>query len=226
MPVEYEISNLVFDYDKATYVDSIAIDNWIFGIFAGGAFKAQFTGTVSVDIGGRDVTKVKIFTEDSVYINESVTPTDYAFTETIGNFTWYEKNYVINVVKGQIYNLGTVYGFGRIRVRTPGIIVFNRPAGNDFDNAGYPTKYFYVPKGTTKIAYIDGEPQPRNGRGYLIPPGGTGLIRTATTAKDVYTVDVPTGQDGKVWTASFGHSSWSFVNIPNISALQLFSYTE
>ena len=104
--------------------------------------------------------------------------------------------------------------------------MFSTPAPNDFDNAQYPTKYFYVPKGTTKIAYNDGEPQPTNGRGYLVTPDGISLVRKATTAAGIYTVDVPKGQDGKVWKASFGHSSWSFANIPNISTLQFFKYTE
>ena len=226
LPVEYGIRNMVFDYDKAVYVDSIPIDAWKFGIFSGGYFKANYTGIFSIDMGGEGTTGVRIFTDDSIYVNENVSPTDFTFLENINGRKWSMKNYVINVVAGQVYNISTYYGFGRIRVRTPNIIIFNRPSPNDFDNAQYPNRYFYVPIGTKKIAYLDGEPQPMNGSGYLVTPDGISLVRTATTAKGIYTVDVPEGADGKVWTASFGHSNWSLSNIPNISALQRFSYKE
>lgn len=227
LPVEYGISNMVFNYDNATYIDSIPINAWSRGFFAGGQFKAKFTGTVSIDMGTQDQLNAKIFTEDSVFINEHLSTTNFTFTETLYGQTWSMKNYVINVVAGQTYNIGTsASGLGRIRVRTPGIIVFVPNNANDFDNSGYPMKYFYVPVGTTKIAYVDAESQPFNGRGYLIPPGGVGLIRTATSAANIYTVNVPAGMDGRVWKADMGHTGVTFNNIPNISTLQNFSYTE
>jgi len=226
LPVEYEISNMVFDYDKATFVDSIPINSWKYGIFSGARFKAQFTGKVSINIGAVGKTQAKIYTDDSIYINEPISKENSTFKEVVDGETWNTKNYQIDVTKGQIITLSTTYGWGRIKPITPGIILFSTPAPNDFDNAQYPTKYFYVPKGTTKIAYNDGEPQPTNGRGYLVTPDGISLVRKATTAAGIYTVDVPKGQDGKVWKASFGHSSWSFANIPNISTLQFFKYTE
>ena len=226
LPVEYPISNFVFDYNKATYVDSIPLDSWRFGIFSSGYFKATYTGTFSIDIGAQGTTKAKIFTDDSVYVGEDIGPKNFTFNEFIGTDKWNMKNYVINVVEGQTYSITTYYGFGRIKIITPEVIIFNKPSANDFDNAGYPIRYFYVPKGTTKIAYNDAELQPTNGRGYLIPPAGVGLIRSTTRAAGIYTVDVPEGSDGKVWTASFGHSSWSFANIPNISTLQYFNYSE
>lgn len=227
LPVEYEISNMVFDYDKATYIDSIPIGSWKYGLFASGDFKAQFTGVVSVDMGTIYGSQAKIYTDDSVYVNEALSSSNFTFNEIIDGRTWYMKNYKINVIAGQTYNVGSSpSGFSRVRMRTPNIILFLRNTADNFDNADFPLKYFYVPIGTTKIAYRDVEPQPMNTAGYLIPPGGVGLIRTKTSAANIYTVNVPTGMDGRVWKASFGHSGWSFVNIPNISTLQNFSYNE
>lgn len=226
LPVEYPISNMVFDYNNASYVDSIPLTAWRFGLFASGMFKAQFTGTVSVDMGGQFQSRLKIFTEDSVYINQLV-DTTRTFNETIEGQTWHMQNFTFNVVQGQTYNLSSFGGYGRVRVRTPNMVVFFRNRTDDFDNYGYPIKYFYVPKGITKIAYRDTEVQPLNGRGYLIAPGQTvGIVRTPTSAKDIYTVNVPAGADGQIWRASFGDANFTFLNIPNFYSLQNFSYTE
>jgi hypothetical protein len=112
-------------------------------------------------------------------------------------------------------------------MNTKGVnLFFTGNSSNDFDNAGYPNKYFYVPKGTTEIAFFDGEPEGTNGRGYLFTPDGVMLHRTKTTAKDIYTVSVPAGQDGKLWLANIGHSGFNLVNIPNVLSLQKFSYNE
>lgn len=226
LPTQYEISTLVYDYDKANYIDSMPLNAWRFGKFALGQFKAKITGMVSIDMGTQGATKAKIYTQDSVYLNEQIDSTNATFRETIDGQNWFMKNYVINVIAGQTYNVTPFGGFGRLRVRTPGIIIFQKTSPDDFDNYGYPAKYFYVPIGTKKIAYRDVETQPFNGRGYLVPPGGAGLVRTPTLAASIYTVDVPAGTDGKVWTAFFGHTGWSLNNIPNIFTLQKFSYTE
>lgn len=226
LPVQYNLSNFVFDYDKVVYTDTMPLDTWKYGVFASAFFKAPFTGSVSVNIGTQGTTQAKIFTEDSVYVNEPVSASNFTFSDNFDGQTWKTKTFTINVVQGQLYTVAATFGFNRIRMETPNIILFSNPHSNDFDNAQYPRKYFYVPLGTTKIAYQDAEPQPTNGNGYLIPPGGTGLIRTPTNAAGIYTVDVPAGKDGQVWEARFGHSSWSFQNIPNIAAYQKFSYTE
>lgn len=227
LPVEYSVSNFVFDYDKVIYTDSIPVDAWRFGIFSGGYFKANYTGIFSIDIGTRYSTTAKIFTDDSSYVHEDIDcKTNFDFTEQIVSDIWHEKNYKINVEEGKKYVIYATQGFARIRVRTPNIVFFTNPAPNDFDNSGYPIQYFYVPLGTIKIAYSDGEPQPMNGRGYIITPDGTALTRQSTSAANIYTVDVPKGMDGKVWKANFGHSGWFLINIPNIAALQPFKYTE
>ena len=227
-PIEYSLSNLQIDYDKAKYVDSVPNESWKFGMYAEAKFKAPFTGFVSINMGGeQNGTQVKIFTQDSIYKNELVNNLNYSFTEVIDGRTWYMKNYQIPVVAGQIFNIGTIGGFGRARMMTRNLILFQRSKPNDYDNAGYPVKYFYVPKGTTKIAYRDAEEQPTNYRGYLIAPGETvGIIRTPTTAQHIYTVDVPAGKDGQVWKAVFGHGDWNFTNIQSILTLQYFRYIE
>lgn len=228
LPVQFELSNFKFDYAKVGFVDSIPLTAWRFGLFAGARFKAKTNGFLSVDIGTRATSQAKIYTEDSSIVNESLDyNNNFAFAEIIGTDTWHMKNYNISVDSGKIYNLGTSPGgFGRVRIRTANINLFLTNGANDFDNAQYPIKYFYVPIGTTQIAYFDSEIQGLNSAGYLVTPTGAELIRQATNAAGVYTVNVPAGTDGKVWKARFGHSNWSFANIPNISSLQNFSYTE
>lgn len=227
-PVQYNISQLVFDYNKVTYLDTITGRGWWRGVYATGIFMAPITGNISVDVGTKFTTRFKVFTEDTVLINKFLNyDSAFDYSEFIFNDTWHMKNYTFPVTKGTIYYLATTEaGLGRVKMKSNNITMFFPNQGNDFDNSDYPIKYFYVPLGTTKIAYLDGYEQPTNGRGYLIPPGGTPQIRTATTAKDIYTVNVQPGQDGKVWRADFGHSSFSLVNIPNYSSLQNFSYTE
>lgn len=224
LPLEYGISTMVFNYDNSNYIDSTGNDIWRFGIRSTGYFKAKFTGVISVDIGSESASQLKIYTEDSTYISTAIGPANFTFTETFAARTWSMKNYVINVVAGQTYNIATSFGFGRVRMRTPGVILFTLNIPDDFDNYAYPIKYFYVPVGTTKIAYSDNQVQ-TTGTG-LIPPSGTVLTRTATSAAGIYTVNVPAGKDGQVWKMNMGHSGVTLVNIPNISTLQNFSYTE
>jgi hypothetical protein len=228
-PLDYTVSKFVFDYDKVTYTDSFPKDVWRFGIFAGGHFKAQFSGKVSVDMGGAAVAACKIYTDDSLIMSENVDTANATFIyhdQNVTDYAWYMKNYVFNVEKGKTYYLSARRNFSRLIINTPGVNLFFGNTGDDFDNAGYPNRYFYVPKGTKEIAFLDGEPEGLNGRGYLVTPDGVTLHRTKTTAKDIYTVLVPAGQDGKLWLANMGHSGVAFVNIPNITSLQKFSYEE
>jgi hypothetical protein len=228
-PLDYSISNMVFDYDRVVYTDSIPNDTWRFGIFAGAKFKAPFTGTVSIDMGGAGTTACKIYSDDSLFVSENIDSNNYSFIyhdPNLVGYVWHMKNFVFAVEEGKIYYISAVKDFSRVKINTAGINLFFGNTENDFDNAGYPIRYFYVPIGTKEIAFVDGEPEGMNGRGYLITANGETLHRLKTSSKDVYKVLVPKGQDGKIWTANFGHSGWGFNNIPNITSLQKFEYNQ
>ena len=101
-------------------------------------------------------------------------------------------------------------------INTP-IVLLSQVAPDDFDNYGQPERYFYVPIGTTEIAFFD-----NIGGGNLVTSTGQVLTRIATNIPKVFKVTVPAGQDGKIWKGTFSHTQWGLLNIPNIQSLQNF----
>lgn len=226
-PIPYQLANFTFDFDKVKYVESIPVNSWRFGGFqCNFFFKAPFTGKVSLDAGAETNTPLKIFTDDSILVNEKVGTDHNDYSETLTGRTWKMKRFSINIQKGKTYYIQTSYGFSRVKINTPGIVLFKNPGGQDFDNYQYPVQYFYVPKTTTEIAFFDAHPEGTNGRGFLTNPDGVLIKRTPTSFKNVFTVPVAPQYRGKIWTANFGHPSWRLLNIPNITSLQKFGYEE
>lgn len=111
-------------------------------------------------------------------------------------------------------------------MKTEGVVLFKNPGMQDFVNAAYAVQYFYVPKAATEIIFSDGYGEGLNRSGFLIPPNGVPIKREAMRPKYIYRVPVRPHQRGKIWAANFGQPSWSFKNIPNVTALKKFEYSE
>ncbi len=223
----YQIPGFVFDYNRVKYKEPVPDGAWRFGGFqCSFYFTAPFSGMMSFDAGAESNTPLKVFSNDSILIKDTVGQKNNDYTEKAGNREWKLKRFKMKITKGKTYFIQTSYGFSRIKINTPGVVLFKNPGQQDFDNYAYPVQYFYVPKADTEIVFFDTEPEGRNGRGYLIAPDGKVMKRESTGVKDIYRVPVAQPYRGKVWKANFGHPSWSFKNIPNITSLQDFDYNE
>lgn len=227
-PKTYDIVDFRFDLDKVKYTEPIPNESWRFGGFqCNFFFKAPFTGPLILDVGAESVTPFKFFTNDKVIVNEEVGTSRFDHKETIIGRTWSMKKYKLNIEKGKTYFLQTSYGFSRIKINTPNIVLFKNPGAQDFDNYAYPVQYFYVPKNAKEIVFFDLEAKGgATPTGRLISPDGVLMTGKNTGAKDIFVVEVLPKYRGTVWKATFGHPSWSFKNIPNITSLQKFEYKE
>lgn len=227
VPAKFAISEKIFDPSKVKFIEAIPDMAWRFGrISANFYFVAPFSGKVQLDAGAQGETSLRIFTDDQSISNDKIGKGNYSHTEIINSETYYLKKIAFTVEKNKKYYVQLSNGFNRLKVNTQGIVLLKVPGEEDFDNFAYPAQYFYVPSDVTEIIFFDAQPEGTNGRGYLITPTGEQLKRIATGVKDIYKVQVQPAWRGKVWTAFFGHPTWSFKNIPNISSLQRFSYQE
>ena len=68
--------------------------------------------------------------------------------------------------------------------------------------------YFYVPKGTKKIGLYAGA----NGR--ILDPTGATVIDLERTPVDFHAIEVPAGQDGRLWKIHQGSKPVRFLNVP------------
>lgn len=226
-PIPYQLSKFTFDFSRVKYLEPIPTNSWRFGGFqCRFFFVAPFTGKVTLDAGAETNTPLKIFTDDSVIIDETVGAGNFDYQETLTGRTWKLKHLSFNIEKGETYQIQTSYGNSRIKLTTSDIVLFKYPGSSDFDNYQYPMQYFYVPEDVSEIAFFDAQPEGTNGRGFLVTPDGTRLKRMSTGAKNVYKVPVDKKYRGKIWTADFGHPTWQFLNIPNITSLQKFGYEQ
>jgi hypothetical protein len=226
-PPAYLISSMQFDFARVQYNGPIPTDAWRFGGFhCAFFFRAPSNSTVRLDIGAEGTAALQLWSGEEVFAKETVGATHFDYTEEIDGRTWKMKRYILPVIKDRLYYIKTSGGFSRLKVNTEGIVLFKQPGAEDFDNYAYPLQYFYVPRNISEIYFFDAQPEGTNGRGYLVPPDGQLLKRQPTGMKQIYKVAVPAGQSGKVWTANFGHPSWSFKNIPNYTSLQKFQYAE
>ena len=226
-PKPYTLSDFKFNFDKAKYTDPIPQNSWLFGnqncrFF----FKAPFTGKLTLEAGAQTNTPFTVYTDQNIIIDEEVGTNNFDKSENIEGATWKLKMLAFRIVKGEIYHIQTRYGNSRIKIITQGIVLFKHPGDNDFLNSLYPVQYFYVPKSATEIIFYDERPEGFNGRGYLVSPDGLRIKRESTGFKDIYRVPVTLPFRGKVWSADFGHPIWKLLNIPNISSLQKFGYSE
>lgn len=226
-PPPYALSGFVFDFDKVKYAEPIPALSWRFGGFqCNFFFKAPFTGKITLGAGAETNTPFRLYTDQQVIVEDSVGVKNFDYTTTLEGRVWKMKTYTVDIIKGTTYYLHTSYGFSRIEIQTPGIVLFKNPGGLDFDNYQYPVQYFYVPKSATEIVFTDAHPEGTNDRGYMIAPDGTRLKRQPTGFADIYQVPVAPRYRGKIWTADFGEPSWSLKNMPNITSLQKFDYIE
>ena len=224
----YELLNTNFNYDKVKYTEPIPIDSWLFGGYqCSFYFKAPFSGLILFDVGAQYESVFMFNRDGNTIIKEFVGTKNFTYQETLGNKgIWSMKKFNMKVEKGVIYNINLSGGFSRVKMRTEGIVLFKNPGMQDFDNAAYPMQYFYVPKAATEIIFSDLYAEGLNGRGFLIPPNGIPLKREAVGPKYIYRVPVAPENRGKIWKVDFGHPTWSFKNIPNITALQKLKYSE
>lgn len=237
VPINYQLSDFVFDYNKVTYTDSIPYKAWRFGgLIAAYFFVAPFTGQIKISAGAQMYAggdpypaSVNIYSDSTIFVTEKVGANNFEYLDTIldvnfGDRAWRTKDYFINITAGQKYYIRTDGGASRVRIRTPGIVLFTKSGTEDFDNAGYPTKYFYVPIGTTEVVFFDvGAEQPGGG---IRDNSGTLLTRMSAGALYTHKVLVPPGQAGKIWSINIYKPQFQLINIPNIQSLQPFSYTE
>ena len=224
----YQLLNTNFNYDKVKYTEPIPNESWLLGGYqCGFHFKAPFSGFISLDVGAEYDSEFIFSSEGKVLTKEFVGTKNFDYKEKLANNRiWSLKKFKMKVEKGVMYNINLSGGFSRLKMKTEGIVLFKNPGMQDFDNAAYPVQYFYVPKAATEIIFSDGYGEGLNGRGFLITPNGVPLKREAMGPKYIYRVPVQPDQRGKIWTANFGHPSWSFKNIPNVTALQKFEYLE
>lgn len=80
--------------------------------------------------------------------------------------------------------------------------------------------YFYVPKGTTVVGFFGGE------TGEICDPAGKPLMSLKGQATNYYSVPVPQGQDGKLWSIRNSRGSIRLLTVPpclarNVSELLL-----
>lgn len=223
----YQLTNFTFDFNKVKYFEPIPTNSWRFGGFqCRFFFTAPFTGKVSLDAGAETNTPLKIFTDDSVIVSEKVGTDNSDYSEELTGRTWKLKHVSFDIQKGKLYHIQTRYGNSRIKMNTPGVVLFKNPGSSDFDNYQYPVQYFYVPEDVNEIVFYDSQKEGLNRRGYFLTPNGEKLSREETGFKNIYKVSVASEYRGKLWTADFGHPGWRLLNIPNISSLQKFDYGE
>lgn len=117
---------------------------------------------------------------------------------------------------------GEVARSGRV-IFPEGISFFSRD--HNYDNAGYPRLYIYVPADVDEIVYNDQLGPGINDRGFWWDPDGK-KIHAQKISNGIYKVPVPSSQRGKVWTLDIGHRKFEMLNIPSIFSLNPFRYVE
>jgi hypothetical protein len=223
----YKSVEFIFDYNKVSYTDAIPNESWRFG--SGNtqfSFKAKYSGNFNLEVGAESNTIFQFLNNRVEILNETVGKDKFDKIEELSGRKWHMKKYTISIKKDSVYTITCKGGFNRVVILDNKHVLFKNPSNIDFDNYQYPIQYFYVPKQATEIIFTDAEPEGLNGRGYLIMPNGKSVNREATIFKNTYKVAVPAEAKGKVWAANFGHPSFKFVNIPNYTSLQKFTYTE
>ena len=226
--VNYTISPFVFEFDKVSYTIPIANDAWKFGGYESVFFFiAPFTGSVSLEVGAQSNSSFTVSSDFKVLVKENAGKSNFTHTETINDHSWSMKEFLFAIEKGKKYYLRNSGGFSRIKIKTPGIVIFNNQGTIDFDNYAYPKKYFYVPLDATEIVYTD------NGKGVndalgagLYNPEGIKVSKKSAGALDTWKVEVLPEHRGKIWYGSFGYPNWTLKNIPNLTSLQPFIYKQ
>jgi hypothetical protein len=117
---------------------------------------------------------------------------------------------------------GDVARFSRI-IFPEGVVFFS--SDYNYDNAGYPRLYIYVPEDVQEIVYNDQLGPGINDRGYWWDPSGK-KVQAQKVGNGIYKVPVPAEYRGKVWNLDIGHRKFKMLNIPSIFSLNPFTYDE
>lgn len=230
-PKQYDVYPFQFDFARAVFTEPAPKAAWRFGRNPTGYFVPKTTGPVSFDVGNEGAdTRFSLFSDDGILLNEPVGAGHFDYKETIDGRTWHMKKFTITAEAGKRYYLRIRGGFNRVKM-VSNLILFNSHSGDDFDNYAYPAHYFYVPKGCTEIVFEDGIASADGTRstGVFYAPGEAitkANYGTPVGIKGLYRVAVKPEWQGKVIACSFGHTSWSLKNLPNVLALQPFGYQE
>jgi hypothetical protein len=224
-PLQYEVLTIDFDPAKARWREPAPQTSWRFGGTPHYRLTPKESGTIEFSAGAIGSSEFTFYTRDEILIKETVGETNHSFSESIEDKEWKMKRYSIDVKAGKTYQIRLRHGFNRFVTESP-LPLFSSQGYEDFDNYAYPDKYFYVPKNATQVVFSDPHPEGLNGKGYLIDPDGNVHKRTPIGAPGLFTVPVEPRHRGRVWTARFGHPSWSLRNVPNVVSIMPFDYDE
>jgi hypothetical protein len=109
----------------------------------------------------------------------------------------------------------SVFRLGAFHVQPPKTpFVTTRLSGSR--NEPVARAYFYVPKGTRRVAFFDGPPLPANLRIRVSDSKGAPAAVEMAEDDRVYLVDVPPGQDGKVWAMENVIGNVIMLNVPQV----------
>lgn len=120
-----------------------------------------------------------------------------------------------------------IYKIDAFMLRDTSGILINENNGNDFDAWGYPVKYIYVPNGCNEVVtyYI------ANSKIYCQKYGDATWENDGIVLKNWNTNEwivkqlIPEADQGAVWAFEFKSPYTDFKTLPNIMALQPFTYT-
>ena len=133
---------------------------------------------------------------------------------------------------GKRYYARVSGGFNRFKMNSE-LIVYNFRGSDDFDNAGYPVHYLYIPKNCNEIIFSDGIATARAdgtfATGAFYAPGevlSKDNYGTPLGIKYLYRIAVKPEWKGKVIACAFAYTPWSLKNLPNVVSLQKFEYNE
>lgn len=215
-PVSYSISSHSFDVKKASSIDhgEIAKNN---PLYLNGKNQYQFymptTKKIRIKVGATDETGLLITNDQNKIILKKMIR---------GSKSGYE-DVEVELSKGMyVLTFGAYYRFSRIIF--PGDIPFFS-GHNNYDNAGYPLLYIYVPKDVKEIVYADFLGPGINDRGNWINPAGE-HVKPDLIKHSTYRIPVPSQFRGRVWTLNIGHTRFEMLNIPGIYSLNNYQYNE
>ena len=107
------------------------------------------------------------------------------------------------------------HAFTRMRWNSPLPLVIKSSADEPMDSkySNLWLLYFYVPKGTKTIVLYGG------GHGEVRDSNGLTVFWLNGREPNAYGVDVPDGEDGKLWSIRYGHGAVRLLNVPPYFAL-------